>query len=141
MMIEILSCLYASEQSIRLCPYCKVPLIITDLHGESVDRCAQCNGIFFDKGELASLIRMVKFFRELTLEEKDIPSTETETGEKLVDCPNDNASMLPTDFGLAVVDICSECGGVWLDGGEIATLKLAENNIRQNHDLYVRLAQ
>jgi len=40
-----------------------------------------------------------------------------------------------------VVDICSECGGVWLDGGEIATLKLAENNIRQNHDLYVRLAQ
>ena len=84
---------------------------------------------------------MVKFFRELTLEEKDIPNIEIEEDQKQVQCPNDKALMVPTDFAMTVVDICSECGGVWLDGGEIATLKLAENNIRQNHDLYVRLAQ
>ena len=84
---------------------------------------------------------MVKFFRELTLEEKDIPSIEIEADKKQIECPNDTALMVPTDFAMTVVDICPECGGVWLDAGEIATLKLAENNIRQNHDLYVRLGQ
>jgi len=114
---------------------------MTDLHGESVDRCKKCSGIFLDKGELASLIRMVKFFRELTLEEEDIPSIEIEEVERQVECPADKILMEPTDFVMTVVDICPECGGVWLDGGEITTLKLAENNIRQNHDLYVRLGQ
>jgi len=94
-----------------------------------------------DKGELASLIRMVKFFREVTLEEKDIPSIAIEEVERQVECPVDKTLMEPTDFVMTVVDICPECGGVWLDGGEITTLKLAENNIRQNHDLYVRLGQ
>jgi len=84
---------------------------------------------------------MVKFFREITLEEKDIPSIEIEADKKQIECPNDTALMVPTDFAMTVVDICPECGGVWLDAGEIATLKLAENNIRQNHDLYVRLGQ
>ena len=140
-MIKALRRIHVLERPIRHCPHCEVPLIVTDLHGESVDRCAQCNGIFFDKGELASLIQLVKLFRELTLEEKDIPSIEIEADKKQIECPNDTALMVPTDFAMTVVDICPECGGVWLDAGEIATLKLAENNIRQNHDLYVRLGQ
>jgi Zn-finger nucleic acid-binding protein len=101
----------------------------------------QCNGIFFDKGELDSLIEMVQLFLGLELEEEDIETTAAEKAERLINCPADGDLMESIDFGVVVVDICNTCGGVWLDGGEIAALKLAENNIRHNHDLYVRLAQ
>lgn len=84
---------------------------------------------------------MVRLFLELELEEKDIPSTAAGKTERLISCPADGQLMKPKDFSVVVVDICDECGGVWLDGGEIAALKLAENNIRHNHDLYIRLAQ
>jgi Zn-finger nucleic acid-binding protein len=43
--------------------------------------------------------------------------------------------------GGEVVDRCPECAGVWLDDGEVAALKLAEEHIRRYIDLYIRLGQ
>ena len=37
-------------------------------------------------------------------------------------CPNCNKDMLVLEFELLEIDHCLECGGVWLDSGELALI-------------------
>jgi protein-arginine kinase activator protein McsA len=53
----------ATEEKQRLrelhfmkCPKCGMDLATIDLHGVKIDRCASCNGTFFDAGELEQVI-------------------------------------------------------------------------------------
>lgn len=39
------------------CPKCGMDLHTIDLHGVKIDRCASCNGTFFDAGELEQVMR------------------------------------------------------------------------------------
>jgi len=123
----------------RNCPICDVPLQEETLHRQTVDRCAQCRGIFFDRGELASILNIVRLYRGFELEEDEI-DTLSENGEaRSITCPGCGENMSQNEVGGAVVDICDGCGGVWLDGGEIQALKIAENHVRENINLYIRL--
>ena len=38
------------------CPQCKVNLVMTDRQGIEIDYCAQCRGVWLDRGELDKLI-------------------------------------------------------------------------------------
>lgn len=125
----------------RMCPECKLPLKEITLHRERVDRCEKCRGLFLDKGELESIIEMVDIFEKVRLDEPEIPTVPRDEIERVVSCPDDGVHMKPTDIGCVVIDVCGECEGIWLDGGEIAALKLAENNIRDNLNLYIRLGR
>jgi Zn-finger nucleic acid-binding protein len=40
-----------------LCPRCQHGLEITFLGGVKIDRCPQCSGMFFDKGELQTVLQ------------------------------------------------------------------------------------
>ena len=56
-----------------------------------------------------------------------------------------NLNMLgtrePETYGAMTLDaIGDKCRGVWLDDGELVSLKRTENHIRANLGLYVRLA-
>jgi hypothetical protein len=109
------------------------------LAGERVDRCRSCQGIFFDYGELGSLVRMVRLFREAQIDEPDLDLVPDREHGRAVPCPADGAAMAPDDIGGVVVDICPACRGLWLDGGELAALKIAEAGIRAHLGLYRRL--
>lgn len=39
------------------CPQCHLPMYAVPMHGASIDRCAECGGIFLDRGELETLVR------------------------------------------------------------------------------------
>lgn len=39
-----------------LCPTCKIPLTMSERQGIEIDYCAQCRGIWLDRGELDKLI-------------------------------------------------------------------------------------
>ncbi len=38
-------------------------------------------------------------------------------------CPKDGGSLTERDMDRVKVDVCSTCGGVWLDPGELDTLR------------------
>ena len=125
----------------RNCPLCDVGLDEIDFQDEKVDRCPACAGIFLDKGELGSIVKMVRIFCEIELDERDIGNIPDDDLVRSLTCPVDGFAMEPVDMGGVVVDVCSDCGGIWLDGGEMAALKLADSNLRANLGLYTRLGK
>lgn len=125
----------------RYCYECNAQTAEIDFHGETVDRCPKCNGLFFDKGELSKIIHLAEVFQKVRIEEKDIDSVPQVEHQRIVNCPADKAEMQPMDIVGLTIDVCPDCGGVWLDDGEICSLKLAENHIKQNLQLYIRLGE
>jgi len=47
-------------------------------------------------------------------------------------CPKDGADLKEEMHGQAKVDICPECGGMWLDAGELALMHHVEKAGGQN---------
>lgn len=44
------------EVTSMLCPACKAPLTMSDRQGVEIDYCAQCRGVWLDRGELDKII-------------------------------------------------------------------------------------
>ena len=124
----------------RHCPKCKILMGQDWLHHQVIERCAGCNGIFLDEGELGHLIRLMEIYKGISLEEKEIETLD-EIDRYPHICPADASEMSREDYGGLPVDVCHECHGVWLDDGELISLKKSENHIRSHLDLYLRLAK
>ena len=45
-----------SPQAAMMCPICNVPLAMSDREGVEIDYCAQCRGVWLDRGELDKII-------------------------------------------------------------------------------------
>jgi Zn-finger nucleic acid-binding protein len=116
-------------------------MVEVELHGECVDKCPLCDGIFFDRGELESIIHIVDLFRSVKLNEPEIDDVPECEHKRIVRCPDDGSEMEPNEIGGLTIDICQKCGGIWLDHGEIAVLKVTENHIKNNLQLYIRLGE
>ena len=117
----------------RPCPRCKEPLRVLRLQvggGLEVDRCDGCHGIFFDPGELESILgeaetphQQVDHVRLGVLIEEE---TDTRDFQQVayVPCPDCEKLMNRRNFGArsgVIVDQCRD-HGVWLDGGELRRL-------------------
>ena len=124
----------------RDCPKCSIPMPSSILGGQEVERCEECSGTFFDKGELDSIINLIEIYRYVELDEPDI-QTLADVERPPYRCPSEGANMLRKEYLGVTVDECSECGGVWLDDGEITTLKTTESHIKENLNLYIRLGK
>ena len=96
-------------------------LVATREQTSEVDRCKACGGIWFDHHELIPLLH--ESLPELTaLRGKGAPQG---LNQKHGQCPRDNAGLLRVSSALGrsvILDACSECRGIWLDGGEFDTL-------------------
>ncbi len=123
----------------RACPTCAAELRPSRLHGQEVDRCPSCRGVYFDAGELEAVIELVRLFDQVELSEPEIASARDREPDRELHCPSDGARMEKAEVGGEVIDRCPTCAGLWLDDGEVAALKLAEQHIRSYLDLYVRL--
>ena len=123
------------------CPVCRTCLDRVDLDGRKVDRCPSCNGIYLEKGQLESVVHIVKLLQSVRLAEDDIDTVPDEEKHRRLRCPQDRKKMKKVSVAGLTVDVCDTCGGVWLDDGEITALKMAETHIRGNIQLYLRLGR
>lgn len=106
--------------------------------GVEMDRCPSCGGVFLDQGELEkieSAARREKMRWSGTeipamiqrayqqAHRPDAPSAAEE--RQPLDCPRCDGTMFEREWSIGTmvrVDVCIECRGVWLDGGELETL-------------------
>jgi len=99
------------------CPECKSPLSRTTLHGESVDQCEACEGLWFDQHELRAVLHSI---------------TKIARGHSAAVVANENLTcprcMLPMDSSEydydseIVINRCTECSGVWLAAGQLEAI-------------------
>ncbi|MFO8073379.1 MAG: zf-TFIIB domain-containing protein [Polyangia bacterium] len=62
----------------RTCPVCREALEEIPLGDHLVDRCPVCQGLFFDAGELESLVRLARLLSEVRLDEPEIDAVPAE---------------------------------------------------------------
>jgi len=103
------------------CPKCANSLEPTNLESIPVDQCPSCRGIWFDEKELQSVLTKSHDFGRKLGREQPNPRLNQKPGR----CPRDQSRMLrafsSTDERV-VLDMCPDCHGLWLDGGELHRL-------------------
>jgi Zn-finger nucleic acid-binding protein len=100
----------------------RADLFVQELHGSryaqlSYDACEQCGSLWLDAGELDKLAFKVAGSIEFCSQEED------ETRQPTRKCPRCiEVDLSPVKFlGLTDINLdrCHNCGGFWLDGGEL----------------------
>ena len=108
------------------CPACASPLAVLNLEGLVVEVCrGGCGGIWFDNFELSRVDEAPEKLGE-ALAILEFDATAIVLLEKRP-CPKcAGFTMLQHTFSRekpVTVDECPNCGGVWLDGGELTEIR------------------
>lgn len=111
------------------CPIDTNTLVAKQMHNLEIDVCSKCGGVWFDEGEFRGAVGNITSFdfpekyQVSPLKEKN---QALHLHERKLSCPKDgvNLETLHYDPPSGIyLDRCGKCGGVWLDGGEIALVK------------------
>ncbi len=135
------------------CPACASSLEALDVDGLVVDVCrAGCGGVWFDNFELRRVDALDEKLGTALAHLEFNPGAIVLTEKR--PCPKcAGVTMLQHKFSRekpVLVDECPSCGGIWLDGGELAEIRqpVATKDERQqqtqsffNHLLAKELAQ
>jgi hypothetical protein len=73
----------------------------------------------------------VKLDADLIKEQRarlDAERARAERQSHFMRCPKCGASLVETDFHHLKIDRCTECGGIWLDKGEMEMLQHVDQN-------------
>jgi Zn-finger nucleic acid-binding protein len=120
-----------SEQSDRMCPHCakNMQTIKLDLKDSiHIERCNSCFGLFFDPGEIETLLESsVSNVFNINLEHMDNINQDrfqSKKKVKYIKCPVCQKFMNRVNFGSRSGVIIDQCipHGIWLDSGEITHL-------------------
>jgi len=119
------------SETARICPVCAVHLKTVNLGVDGrflIERCEECLGLFFDPGELESLledsVRNVFVINRKRLELLKLSEQTNTRVATYVKCPICAKMMNRVNFGTrsgVVIDHCRE-HGVWLDAGDLRQL-------------------
>jgi uncharacterized protein len=108
------------------CPACKAQMFVMEYQGLELDDCPQCEGVWFDGGELALLFADAEDRAHPELVPDLIAGLpDAETREKKRRCPICRAHMRKVNIGprrRVLVDACSRGHGLYFDHGEVADL-------------------
>jgi uncharacterized protein len=109
------------------CPVCANVLTTKTAGGITVDACeGGCGGIWFDRYELMKVDEADESAGESLLDLKRDPHVVVDPSKRL-NCPKDPAVVMMRHFSSVkrgvVMDECPECGGHWLDPGELKTIR------------------
>jgi len=123
-----------AETSQRICPRCAQNLVTINIGGSkplAIDRCPECLGLFFDNGELETVlddniakVHEIDYQRIRELNENEHQISDHDTTVRYVKCPVCRTVMNRKVFGTrsgVVVDRC-RAHGIWLDAGELGQL-------------------
>jgi len=109
------------------CPLDGTALVRVTLAGIELDKCPQCDGIWFDQGELERIRDARLTDAEELLEKKfGDPSVTEGTTDGYMRCPRCDDGRLQrshyTYLNPVKVDRCEQCFGIWLDHGELCSV-------------------
>lgn len=94
------------------CPACDCALCEERLHGQHVDRCTGCGGLWLSDGDLGPLIRR---FESVEVR----PAREAQPHLACPRCGDEMASIdYAHDSGVSI-NRCGACRGVWLEAGQL----------------------
>ena len=131
------------------CPKCVGILEKKTMEGIEVDSCFECEGIWFDAGELESVLKRDSQDFELLdvgredFDGKEMASLAKELDAKAGKCPKcGNGTLLLRQAYKGKhkvnIDVCPKGHGLWLDGGEIKKLrKRGLVNMKDHVDVYM----
>lgn len=101
-----------------ICPECKETSLKTVVQygGVELDRCPDCQGLWFDGGELEEILGT-----SATADMSELPA-EAQTAARI--CPRCGTELYKFQYPSTrvTVDMCAECNGMWLDRGELMQL-------------------
>ena len=122
------------------CPKCKVDLEPFSASGVQVDLCPDCSGVWLDRGELGKLYGtwgMVEIEGAAGQPRRPAPPS-----SEMVDlgCPACEGTLVALKVKGAALDGCTDCGGVWVDHGELGAA-LDSFGARGDPDLVRELAR
>lgn len=86
------------------------------------DRCPQCRGSWFDKGELSHLVH------------RDVDGVVVPELSGFA-CPRCRGLVARLRVGRVLADECQDCRGVWLDAGEVDAARSADGSTRHGFSL------
>jgi Zn-finger nucleic acid-binding protein len=109
-----------------ICPACGGELVSLSVGALTVDVCRHgCGGIWFDNFELCKVDEANEQLGEELLATEFDPQAEVQRTRR--DCPKCiGVVMMQHKFSPekpVMVDECPKCGGMWLDGGELAEIR------------------
>jgi len=108
-----------------ICPACKNNMIVVEHHQIELDYCPQCQGVWFDSGELELLVERLKLGDTELFLRSILRTTEAQSTEKKRRCPICTQKMKKTTIGeepRILIDACQRGDGLWFDGGEMTQL-------------------
>ena len=127
------------------CPSCKNPLSSVITEAVTVDICnSGCGGIWFDRTELdrfedPAIFLPPKLFRVLP---NSLVAIDRSKSRKCPKCPDQVLhEQLRNDTLGIEVDSCLKCAGVWLDLGEINSIRNDKKKIAEMESEISRIQQ
>lgn len=123
----------------RSCPVCpSQPLNVVQASDVEVDVCPRCHGLYFDRGELERFPDRPSL-KPLLATARQAPSRCRKGGHVVpralascatcrsepVGCPGCGARLSLVSARVCTVDLCTQCGGTWLDAGKFESLENA----------------
>jgi uncharacterized protein len=116
------------------CPLCNLPMQQLNISGVTIDECFEgCHGLWFDALELKRLDEAKEGAGDDLERILSYPRKSDERSAK-PDCPRCHISLQRKSYyyrsGI-FIDECYNCGGVWLDQGELAAIR---SNFKNNEE-------
>jgi Zn-finger nucleic acid-binding protein len=109
------------------CPRCRLALVEMRIGGVETDVCEHCGGLWLDRHEPARFERPEQVFGDaLVAHLQQFPTVLLDHSVRL-QCPrHGDVTMLRRPYSARAsveVDVCPQCGGVWLDADELAEIR------------------
>ena len=95
-----------------------------------VDRCPSCHGFWLDSGELKSVQEIIEHDYSGQLNQINVVAQAYEFARQKtlpdIKCPKCGGDLNAKEYSYCsqiLIDCCEDCGGMWLDAGELAALE------------------
>ena len=108
-----------------ICPTCKSDMIVVEHNKTELDYCTNCQGVWFDSGELELLLESMSLESPDLFLSNILDSAKAESSEEKRKCPICRRDMKKTTIGQEshiLIDVCQQGDGLWFDGGEVGQL-------------------
>ena len=113
------------------CPKCHVLLNGVNYQGIHIETCPSCGGDWLDAGELGSIVeaRKMRFNEQECLaaaQAAKITGVKLRNLDRHLTCPKCGGTTHPINYGDdtgMIIDKCAQCGGVWLERGELEKIQ------------------
>jgi uncharacterized protein len=105
-----------------ICPVCKHPMLVIEYQQIELDYCGNCQGVWFDHGELELLLSRTMKNGTDTMINSVLHVEEAASNEKRRKCPICRRTMRKVNIAggkHVLIDTCIQHDGLWFDGGEI----------------------